>query len=309
MLLSEITAYVADRTGEKDGNGSVAIKRDVNNALKHLWYTQDIEGTLLEIDVLPDQQRIVTLPWYVFQIKGVKRIVGEAQRLVTPRSAYMDFHYSQSPFEWRVIGRSPLFKSFANPGPITLKLRKPADEAFTVTVRGSDDFGVDSTEDIPFSSGEHEHTTTGSYVSLSALSKSGPTVTDVEVRDITRDVISIIPSGQTEIWCMQCQIFDRNVIAQTYPCNGFTVLFKPWPPYLSNPNDAIIDPVGIILQRSVVAERLGMRTDDAAMKQTDKFEGKANTLITQTARKDTEGYMQPIALKSSPWTSIYVGNL
>ena len=309
MLLSEILSYVADRTGEKDGPGLTAIKRDVNNVLREIWMTEDIEGTLLEIDVLPDQQRIITLPWYVFQIKGVKRIVGEAQRLVTPRSAYMDFHYTQAPYEWRILGRGPLFKSFANPGPVTLKLRKPATEAFTVTVRAADDFGVDSTEEVPFSPGEREHTTTGSYVNIQALAKSGPTSTDVEVRDITNDIVSIIPSGQTEVWCMQIQIFDRNTIAQTYPCNGFTVLFKPWPPYLRNDTDTIIDTFGVVLQKAVTASRLGMRTDEAAMKRSDKFEGNANTLIRQTARKETEGYTIPIGLKASPFTSLWTVEL
>lgn len=309
MLLSEIVSYVANRTGEKDGAGLRAIRDEINNTYKQLWCTQDIEGSLLEIDVLPDQQRIVTLPWYVFQIKGVKRIVGAAQEIVTPRSAYMDFHYAQSSLEWRVIGRSPLFKSFANPGPVTLKLRKKAVESFTVTVRGADDYGVDSTEDVTFSVNDREHTTTGSYVNLIALSKSGPTVTDVEVRDITGSIVSIIPAGQTEVWCQQCQIFDRNTIAQTYPCNGFTVLFKPWTPYLANDNDAVLDSIGIILQKAVTAERLGMRTDDAAMKQSENFQGRANTLLQQTARKETEGFMQPLALKASPWTSLYTAQL
>lgn len=306
MILSEILSYVADRTGEKDQS---TIVREVNNELKRIWYTQDVEGSLLELDVLPDQQRIVTLPWYVFQIKGVKRIVGEAQRLVTPRSAYMDFHYTQSPTEWRVLNRTPLFKSFANPGPLTLKLRKAASESFSVTVRGPDAYGVDSTETIPFSPTEKEHTTTGSYVNLTAFSKSAQTTVDVEARDITNDVISIIPASQTEVWCMQVQLFDRNTIAQMYPCNGYTILFKQWPLYLRNTNDAVPDPLGIILQRSVVAARLGMRTDDGNVKKADKFEAETNKLIEATDRKSNEGFMIPLDLKASPWTQIYSGYL
>lgn len=309
MLLQDIANFVADRTGERDGNSPAQITREINNELKRIWYTQDVEGSLAEFDVLPDQQRIVTLPWYVFQVKAVKRTIGAAQRLVTPRSAYMDFHYTQSPAEIRVLGRSPLFKSFVNPGPLTLKLRKPSTESFTVTVRGPDAYGVDNTEDVPFSPTEREHTTTGSYVDITALSKSAATFCDVEARDITNDVVSIIPAGLTEVWCMQCQIFDRNTIAQTYPCNGYTVLFKKWPPYLSNPNDAVIDPLGVLLQHTVTAARLGIRTDDAAMKQANKFEKSGDKILAQTERKSTEGFMQPIDLMVSPWASLYTGIL
>lgn len=306
MRIQDIINFVADRTGERD---RTQLLREVNNELKRLWCSQDIEGALAELDVLPNEQRIVSLPWYVFELKGIKRIVGEAQRLNTPRAAYHDFTYSQSTMEIRVLARSPLFVSLANPGPLTLKLRKPAGESFTVTVRGPDAYGVDNIEDVPFSPTEREHTTTGSYVDLTAISKSLPTTADVEVRDITGAVVSIIPASQTEVWCIRAQIFDRNTIATTFPCNGYTILFKKWPLFIRSENDVIQDPLGVVLQQAVTAARLGLRTDDAAMKQTDKFENKAKELIDSTARQSREGYMLPLDLKSSSWTSLYPGVL
>ena len=68
MRIQEIIDFVADRTGEKD---AAQVIREINNSLRELWYTQDIEGSLAELDVLPNAQRIITLPWYVFQTKGV----------------------------------------------------------------------------------------------------------------------------------------------------------------------------------------------------------------------------------------------
>lgn len=306
MRIQEIIDFVADRTGEKD---PTQVIREINNSLRELWYTQDIEGSLAELDVLPNAQRIVTLPWYVFQTKGVKRIVGEALRLNTPRAAFHDFNYAQSTMDVRILSRSPLFLSMENPGPVTLKLRKAANESFTVTVRGPDSYGVDNTEDVNFSPAEKEHTTTGSYVDITALSKSVQTVVDVEVRDITGSVISIIPAGQTEVWCLRAQIFDRNTIASVYPCNGYTILFKKWAPYIRSANDVVQDPLGVILQSAVTAARLGVRTDDAAMKQTTKFESRAKSLIDSTAKDSREGFMLPLDLKASPWTSLYPGTI
>lgn len=304
MRIQEIIDFVADRTGEKD---PTQVIREINNSLRELWYSQDIESSLAELDVLPDAQRIVTLPWYVFQTKGVKRIVGEALRLNTPRAAFHDFNYAQSTMDVRVLARSPLFVSLANAGPLTLKLRKAANESFTVTVRGPDAYGVDNTEDVNFSPAEKEHTTTGSYVDVTALSKSVQTVVDVEVRDITGSIVSIIPAGQTEVWCLKAQLYDRNTIASIYPCNGYTILFKKWAPYIRSANDVVQDPLGVILQSAATAARLSVRTDNAAMKQTAKFEGKTKGLIDATAKDAREGFMLPLDLKASPWTSLYPG--
>lgn len=306
MRIQDIINFVADRTGERD---PTQVIREINNELKILWYSQDVEGSLAELDVLPNEQRIVSLPWYVFEVKGVKRIVGEAQRLNTPRAAYHDFTYQQSTMEIRVLARTPLFVSLSNPGPLTFKLRKAAGESFTVTTRGPDSYGVDCIEDTPFSPTEREHTTTGSYVDVTAISKSTPTSADVEVRDITGAVVSIIPASQTEVWCMRAQIFDRNTVATTFPCNGYTILFKKWPMFIRSANDVVQDPLGVILQQAVTAARLGLRTDDAAMKQTGKFESKTKELIDATAKTSREGYMLALDLKSSPWTSLYPGTL
>lgn len=304
MRLAEIISFVADRTGEKD---IVQIGREVNNELRKMWNTTDIEGSLLEFDVMPNAERIISLPWYVFQVKAIKKAIGDNLRLFTPRAAFQDMHYAQSPFEIRILDRSPLFKSLANVGPLTLKLRKLATAAFTVTVRGPDDFGVDSTETIEFNPGEKEHTTTGSYVNISSLSKSGPTSMDVEVRDITSDIVSIIPAGLTEVWCPRCQIFDKNIVATNYACNAYSILFKKWPPYLADENDVVFDSIGVVLQNAVAAARMSIRTDDAAMKQTAIFRGDANTANKNMAIHAAEGMTEKLDLRTSPYTSSYSG--
>lgn len=304
MRLEEIIKFVADRTGEKD---LVQISREVNNELRKYWTVSDAEGSLLEIDVQPNNERIVSLPWYVFQVKAVKRAIGDNLRMWTPRAAFQDMHYAQSPFEVRILDRSPLFKSLANIGPLTLKLRKTAGTAFTVTVRGPDEFGVDSTEDITFNPNEKEHTTTGSYVSISALSKSAQTSTDVEVKDITGDTVSIIPAGLTEVWCPRVQIYDKNVVASQYACNAYSILFKKWPPYLFNDNDVVFDSLGVILQNAVAAARMSIRTDDQAIKQTAIFRGDAQNVNVKATIQAAEGMSMKLDLRTSPWTSSYGG--
>jgi len=304
MRLKEIIQFVADRTGEND---LVQISREINNELKKFWNTSDVEGALAEIDVQPNAERIISLPWYVFQVKAVKRAVGDNLRLYTPRAAFQDLAYAQSPFDIRILDRSPLFKSLANIGPLTLKLRKLATTAFTVTVRGPDDFGVDSTEDITFNPGEKEHTTTGSYVTISSLSKSSATTVDVEVKDITGDTVSIIPASLTEVWCPRCQIFDKNVIASQYACNAYSVLFKKWPPYLHTDNDVVFDSLGVVLQNAVAAARMGIRTDDQAIKQTAIFRGDANAANGKAYIQAAEGMTMKFDLRTSPWTSSYGG--
>lgn len=306
MLLSEIISYVADRTGENDRS---TLVREINNELRRIWYTSDVEGSLFEFDVIPDQQRIVTLPWYVFQVKGVKRTVGAALTLLTPRPAYLDFSFAQSPHDIRILSRTPLFQSFANAGPLTLKLRKAAGESFIVNVRGADHYGVDVAEEVAFSAGDLSKTTDNSYVTIHALSKSAYTSVDVEVRDITNEIVSIIPSNLTEVWCCVCQIFDRNTVAQTYPLNGYTVLFKKQPMLLWNENDTVPDPLGVVLQRAVTSARLGMDNNPDVQKKAGAFGALAEAALGRTQIQENEGKMIPIGFTADPFTTVYPGNI
>ena len=304
MLLTDIIKFVADRTGEND---RPTIIREINNEIAKLWYSNDIDGCLEELDIIPDPERIITLPWYVYLVLGVRKFSGETIALNTPRAHYQEYHYRQTLFEHRILGRTPLFRSLTAVGPLTLKLRKAAGSAFSVRVRGTDDYGVDVTEDVNFAAAERAHVTGGSYVNITALSKSAAIPVDVEVRDIQGTVVSIIPSSRNDVGCLRIQIIDKLSTAVQYPQNMFTVLFKRWAPYFTSETDSVADDLGVVLQRSVTAARLQLKTGADDQKRAGDQEGKAAELLHKTNRKQSQGVQQAIDLQSGPWYSQYSG--
>lgn len=306
MILSDLIRYVSTRTGETDQTALVA---EIHNELRRMWYTTDIEGSLEEIDVVPGENRVVVLPWYVFQVKAIRRTTGEPVRLYTPRAYYHDFSGRMSDFDCRVLKRQPLMKSMANPGVLKIKLRQPAEVDFIVNVRGPDDFGVSSRESVIFSAGDTEHTTTGSYVDVDTLSKTVAGNVDVEVIDITGDVIGIIPGQLTEVWCQVVQVLDKLTSPTNAPWRTVSVLYKRTPPALTSPYDAIPDEIGLVLQDAVVAARLAMKKDESSQKQATQYRADSRSTSASVAKKADEGKLMPLDLKVSPFQTMYYGKL
>ncbi len=306
MIIQEIISYVRDRSGEQD---SATILREIRNELRRLWYSQDIEGSLFELDFSPDANKIVTLPWYVFQVKGARRSSGTQQRLLTPRAYYQDFNYRQGIHQFRILGRKALYQTLENPGVLTFKTRAANDAEFKITVRGPDDFGVSSFEEVTFAPGDREKTTTGSYVDVQTLGKSAVTAVDVEVYDVDNQRISVIPASQTEVQCIVLQVIDKCSTAIATPCNVFTILYKTQPPPITSVNDQVADDVGIVLQAKVAGARLGIRqnAESAKLAAEYKKEG-AELLVSATVQNDT-AKDRKLDTRPSPWTTSYYGHI
>lgn len=306
MILSDLIRYVTTRTGETD---KTAIVSEVHTALRRLWYTTDPEGCLEEIDVIPGENRVIVLPWYIFQVKAIRRTTGEAVRLFTPRAYYHDFSGRMSDFDCRVLRRQPLMKSMANPGVLKIKLRQPAEVDFIVNVRGPDEFGVSSRESVYFSAGDTEKATTGSYIDVDTLSKTVVGNTDVEILDVTDDVIGIIPSQLTEVWCQVIQVLDKITTPVNMPWRTLSILYKKVPPALTSPYDAVPDEIGLILQDAVVASRLSAMKDESSQKQATKYQADADRTSRAVAKKADEGKLMPLDLRVSPYQTLYHGRI
>ncbi len=306
MLLSSIISYVRDRTG--DGSDSV-ILADISNTWKQLWLTLDAENALFEIDVMLPESRVVTMPWYVYQVKGVKRLSGTTTKLYTPRQYYNEYDYRQSDIEWRPMHRSPLMRSLAADGQLTLKTKRANDKSFTVTVRGPGNFGVTEWEDIVFQASEQNKTTQSVFCDVATLSKSVLTLSDVEIYDVKGTLVSVIPSSETETWCQVIRVIDKSQQIVLGPSNYYTILYKAHPPSFTKATDVLPDDWGIVLQQAAVAERLGTKKDEMDMKRQNRFESKAVAMANQIVAKDNEAEITYIKLAPSATAPRYHGNL
>jgi len=306
MTIKDIVDFVKDRSGEQD---AATLLREIRNEYRRLWYTQDVEGCLQEIDFNPGSNRVITLPWYVHQVKAVRRLTATPVRLMTPRSFFQDYNWRQHVDSFRVLSRQPLFVSLANVGPLTFKLRSANDEEFTITVRGPDDMGVSNIETLTFSPGDREKTTTGSYVDVQTLGKNSPTAVDVEVYDITDTLVSVIPSSQTEVSCVTLQVVDKAIMPYSTNCNVFSALYKKHMPPVTSMADSVAEDVGIVLQAKVAAARLGIRLTKESAELSKEYSNEGAAMRLATAESEDNGKDRMLDFRPSPWTSLYSGRL
>lgn len=306
MLISSIIDFVKRRTGEQT---HAAILYEINQTYSKMWLMADSTESLEEIDVLPQGERIVTLPPYVYQVKGVKRGNLEKVNLYTPRPYYNNGSYLQSLYDARMIGRSPLFQSLPKLSQLTFEPKKPLTEKVTIHVQGGGEFGVRETEDLVLGAGEISVTSTAGYNTVNTLSKSAATPCDIEVYDMNENLVGILLNQQTDTWCLRVQITDKNIQVPTASYNWYSILYKSYPPTFVSDNDAVPDDVGHALQRATVAEILKKATDAGEQQRGISFAQDAAAVLSITAQNDGEGKLKPLDIAPSPFYSRHNGHI
>ena len=304
MLISQIVDFVKRRTGEQTHN---SILDEINQTYGKLWLLADTPDALQEIDVLPQGDRIVTLPPYVYQVKAVRRGNLEKVNLFTPRPYYNNGAYLQSLYEARVLGRTPLWKSLAKTTQLTFEPKKKLTTPLVVHIQGGGEFGVREYEDLTIGVDDESVTTAAAYNTVTMLSKTSVTPCDIEVYDMNDELVGILLNNQLDAWCLQVQITDKNLQVPTASYNWFSILYKPYAPTFVSDNDSLPDDVGHVLQRAVVAEILRKSTDEGERKRATEFASDSTTIASVTSKADGEGKLMPMDTAPSPYYSRFNG--
>lgn len=305
MILRDIYLFVKDRAGETNED---YILRQINNVIQRTWLTTDLPGSLYEMTVDPTTERIMILPWYVFQLKAVRRAGTGEVTLYTPRAWYQANGGYQYPLQWVEMEPTPLLRSYNNIGRLRLRLSAPATVPFTATVTGPGEFGTKIVQDCRFSVGDTEQTTEEVVNDLLGLGKSIITEQDIRVFDVTNTCIAVLPADRTGIWNKKVRITDQQSMPAVFgTCNRFSVLYKTQPPVFTSFNEPIDMSMGQIIQNFVVADILSKSSETADMNRM-KFHGStAIGLLDEAVRRENEGKLQPVGLSRDPFTHEYFG--
>lgn len=227
-MLKDVIDFVMSRTGL---TREIAL-REINFAWNELWNSDDLPNSIQEITVTPtDTEPLLSLPYFVGIIRGVKenrvRVV-----LNTPRPAYHDGAYEQSPFVWRVLGITPLAKTIENATTITLKISEAETTAFTVTLIGPTDNSTEDREQIIFDIGETEKITTKRFTDCTSIVKDSLTASNVEIVGANDEDYGIIPANAYEARNTIVQVSDKCSECCS-SCRCFDVLYKKTAPVLA----------------------------------------------------------------------------
>jgi len=308
MTINDILLFVKDRTGEQTQD---YVLREIKYVVTRLWAQTDLPGSLRTMDVKPYGERFVILPWFVAELRGVRRVNYSEISLNTISHSFTDNHAFQWPMTWRSMDTTPLLKTYTNIGRLTLKLRKPADETFTVKLVGPGEYGVRDEDEVTFNAGDTEHTMTRVLKDVEEFGKNvSPLRTDVMLYDINGECIGILPSHLDSVQNQRIQVTDEASLNPIDP-NGqcFKLLFKLHPPVFSSPTQTIHPQFGEIVRNFVVAQILAKSGETSAMNRM-KFHGEmAETAMESIVRQENKGRQIGVSLSRSPFDHEFIGYL
>lgn len=308
MTINDILLFVKDRTGEQAQD---YVLREIRHVVTRLWTQTDLPGSLRTMDVKPYGERFVILPWFVAELRGVRRVNYSEITLNTINHSFTDNQAFQWPMTWRVMDTTPLLKTYTNIGRLTLRLRKPADETFTVTLVGPGEYGVRDEDAVTFNAGDTEHQTTVVLKDVLEFGKNvSPLRTDVMLYDLNNECIGILPSHLDAVQNQRIQLTDESSLNPVDP-NGqcFKLLFKLHPPVFSSPNQTIDPRFGEVVRNFVVAQIFAKSNETSALNRM-RFHGEmATTAMDRIVKQESKGKQIGVALSRGPFDHEFIGYL
>lgn len=306
MKTEEIFNFVKDRVGDES---RTYVLREINRAVIETWNSTDMPGSLFDMIVMPVDERIIILPWYVAQIKGVKRYGGAEVTLYTPRGVFQDNTWRQDLLTWVELGKTPLLKPLTNLGRLTARFQKVPAAPVSVSIVGPGDFGSRNLFELDFGAGDNNLQTSEVLRDVSSITKSRVTDSDLQLYDVTGQLVAIVPAERTDVQNIMVRVTDNCTQMINTPCNRFAVLYKIHPPVFTdeNGNESIDDNFGLIIQNLVAAELLSK--DEKQVRRMAYHGNKGMAQLNGAQKRENEGKSMKVKVTREPHTHEFYGYL
>lgn len=309
MNSEQILRRVTARTGQNVP--SQMLYDELNNAIQELWLETDPPGSLFEVFVQTGNTSFVlSLPPYVFQVKGIRQAFGTKVTYYTPRPYYNDGSVGQRYLEWRELGRSPLFRSLSGAGPLTFRAQAPNSEAFRVIVQGPDAVSNHQQCLLDFGTADVLRRTPKAFTDVIEVAKTKVTDSDINIYDVQDQLVGILLAREQRADCIVIRITDPAVAATSWPNTIHQILYKTRPPFVrENELISFDDNLGRTIADKVSAEILGRSKEAADQGRARNYEKRANRGVEGMVVNEGEGKQQPIKVTTSPYYHLYHGIL
>lgn len=309
MTSTEILARITARTGQN--TPSEMLYAELNIAIRDLWDQTDPAGSIQEVFVRSgNTEYVLTLPPYVFQVKGVRHSFGLKPTLYTPRPYYDDLPTTQGYLTWRELGHSAVFQSLSGIGQLRLRTTGPNGAAFRVIVQGPDAQSNHQRIAIDFGASDIEKVTPKAFADIIEIGKTALTDVNIDVYDVNDKLVSTILAREQRADCIVIRITDAAIAATAWPNTVYQILYKTRPPVVQV--DELVsfhDSVGRTLTDLVSSEILGRSKDAADQGRSRAYEKRAARRVNEQTIMEADGKQIPLKLTTSPHYHLYPGTL
>ncbi len=239
-----MVSYILTQFGNKVGlnpqdNGDRStLLRFLNEAADELWTEADLVGSLWEQVFRINGDQTLTMPMEVASPRAVREFYTQNPiHLTQMRPRYNMFNWKDGWYNFRLKNTQALMRTITNSGPLVYTVAVVDSSPITVNVTGSTDFATSVTESIVINN--LNQTGTISFNEIIAVTKSGPSSSDVTLLDLDGNVLTIIPNNALEAKYQILDISNAPWLSSTISTidNYVEMLYKKRLPYLSNDND------------------------------------------------------------------------
>ena len=246
MALQDIIERVKSSLNMRDDTSEkrTFMLREINRAAKQLWESNDLVLALREqYFSFPTDDSQVTLPWYVGELRGVRRPNIDPRDPIRLHDMRPRYHYNSwgdtGLNTFRVKQISPLARLIVNATPLTICIDEAQSSDFTVRVTGETDLAASATDVVTVTAGTTEATITRVFTSIRSIRKSAITTADVVIQDASENTLSVIPNMLYEPRYLLVNITESGCFVHTAvsTCFSVEVLYKPTYTPLTNDYD------------------------------------------------------------------------
>lgn len=204
MSLRNILLDIATIGGIKIDNADQQqyVTFRVNQAAQEIYEQNDPIGSLREqvFSVAVESGLQISLPSSVGRVRAVRYYMPQLNlKTVDMRPRYAaKFWQSKNMLAWRLKGEYPIKRDVENASLVTVTFRKPLTVACSVTIAGTTDDAAQDSEVLEFAVGDTTLTTTKSFLSFDAISKSVATNSDCDITDVDGLELATIANNQLQ---------------------------------------------------------------------------------------------------------------
>jgi hypothetical protein len=242
-MLKDVIDFVMSRAGIADRAQAL---REINFAWVDLWNSSDLPNSVFELTAKPeDSTAIISLPWYVGTIRGVRLSASKVRvHVFDQRPFYQDNKFYQNTLEWKILGVSPTRSHVINATTLDLSIDIAEAEEFHVYLKGATDSASDDLEIVTFQPGDVTKATVKRMTQFTSITKDLITKSDVAIVGANEEDLGIIANCEYEARNQVIQITDKCVIESNF-CRCFDILYKRPAPlliheYTSTPYDSVL---------------------------------------------------------------------
>jgi len=236
--------YILKQFGNKVGlDPTIAgdrstLLRFVNEATDELWVEADLVGSLWEQVFRVNGDQTLTMPMEVASPRAVREFYTQNPiHLNQMRPRYNMFNWKDGWYNFRLKNTQALMRTITNTAPITYTVAVVDNPPITVNFTGSTAYAALVTESVVMNTLSVQGTM--SFLECTAITKSGPSSSDVTVLDADGNILTIIPNNALEAKYQILDISNAPWLSSTISTidNYVEMLYKKRLPYLSNDND------------------------------------------------------------------------